>query len=130
MVPWGWEASKSAASAAEDLRKVLKKSGASSVRVETQAGVVRVLATFDVNPFAHDDAEFVLTSSTSTAAFRAAASMGAVWPFSDNEHVQARNKKRLLKVRATLFSKYGWSCACPPDANPFAAAKCALTCDY
>ena len=54
---------------------------------------------------------------------------------------QAKNKKeverrkagyaraRLLRVRKRLFGRSGWGCACPPDLNPFAAAKCALSCD-
>ena len=36
---------------------------------------------------------------------------------------------RLLRVRKRLFGRLGWGCACPPELNPFASAKCALSCD-
>ena len=46
MVPWGWDAPKSAAKAAEELQRALKAEGAKEVRVEPQSGgmAVRVRA--------------------------------------------------------------------------------------
>jgi hypothetical protein len=73
-----------------------------------------------------DDAEFLLRGST--VAFRAAASSDG-FPFSNAEAAVERNRERLLRVRGRLFNKSGWSCGCPPDANPIDAARCALFCN-
>ena len=99
--------------------------------MEPQSGgmAVRVRASFDCGIFVTDEAEFVLSSSSSTAAFRVASSAGGVWPFSSDAGVLKRNRERMLKVRARLFKKNSWHCACPPDLNPFAGHECALTCD-
>ena len=128
MVPWSWPAATSADDAASALQAALKREGGQEVRASAiGAGAVRVSARFGAGPlgFIRDDAEFVLSGGS--CAFRAASSTGG-FPFSSSGMAKERNRKRLLRVRATLFDKAGWACGCPADANPFAALKCSLTC--
>jgi hypothetical protein len=133
MVPWGWNAAKTAGTAAEDLQRALLSEGAKDVKVTPLAGgsAVRVAASFGAGFMGSvtDRAEFVLSGSTHIAAFRAASSAGGTWPLSNDQTVLKRNRDRMLRIRGRLFAKYGWQCACPPDLDPFAAAKCALSCD-
>ena len=100
--------------------------------VETLDGgaAVRITARFKAGPLGivYDDVELVLSASSHTCAFRAAAST-VVFPFSSSGQARERNRARLLRVRKRLFEKSGWSCACPPELNPFAGFKCSLTCD-
>ena len=134
MVPWGWNGAKGVGKAAEELQRALLAEGAKDVKVSPAPGggsAVRVVGSWSVGFLgaATDKAEFVLSASTSTVAFRAASSAGGTWPLSSDASVLQRNRDRMLRIRGRLFAKYGWQCACPPDLDPFAAAKCALSCD-
>ena len=140
MVPWGFAggSSAAAAAAARDLKKALEREGARDVRIDAAGGGgglgggggVRVRATFSAGPLGlvSDEVDFLL-SEGGVAAFRAASSSGGVYPFSDSGTALRRNRERLLRVRRFLFEKRGWQCACPPDADPFTAARCALRCE-
>lgn len=129
MVPWGYDEAKATSTAAAELKKALERQGGSVTVSAASGGATVVTARFDVFPLGavYDEAEFVLSGSS--AAFRAASSWGGVWPFASRDGPIQRNRQRLLKVRKRLFEANGWRCACPPDLNPFAAAKCALSCD-
>ena len=99
--------------------------------VHTTGGAVRVVASFRAGllGLVSDETEFVIDPISRTTAFRAASSSPGVYPFSSSNTARKRNRERLLRVRKRLFERFGWSCGCPPDENPFAAAKCALTCE-
>jgi hypothetical protein len=134
MTPWGWDgASKDARTAAKELEKALQREGATQVETTRAAAdaptdTYLVRASFDGAPFglARDSCEFVL--SDGVAAFRAASSSGGVYPFSSSSTALKRNRERMLRVRARLFGRSGWMCACPPTLDPFASAKCSLLC--
>ena len=68
-----------------------------------------------------DEAEFVLSSSSSTAAARRLVRWRRL-AFSSDAGVLKRNRERMLKVRARLFKKNSWHCACPPTSTPLPAS--------
>ena len=66
-----------------------------------------------------------MSASARVASFRAASNSPGLFPFSNSDTALRRNRERLLRVRRRLFKRAGWSCGCPPELNPLAAAKCA-----
>ena len=137
MMPWSWPEGKflngarALQTASEQLTGALKAEGAFDIKPEKIDGgnAIRVTAAFGAGPLSpisgvRDTVEFILTSSTRTASFRAASTAGGVFPFSSNDATLSRNRNRLLRVRARLFGgRFGWECASPPELNPFAAFK-------
>ena len=122
MVPWAWPEGKALEGvralqvASEQLTKALKKEGATDVKVESvDAGTaMRISATFGAGPLSaftggRDAVVFVLNSPSRTVSFRAS----SVGPdAAADESTRARNRARLLRVRAVLFTPfYGWKYA-------------------
>jgi len=102
MEPWTLRKGVSPSVAADQLQTVLRRVGASKIRLKGSATAPRVTATFGAGAlsFASDDVEFLLVGSRCD--FRAQASGG------DAKASVRRNRERLLEIRRRL-GYYGWN---------------------